>query len=487
MRFRAAPPALLILALSGALSCSIAGPSEATADIVLSFGQGASRALETGWEGGTFPALSSITVTVSASDMRTVRRTVSGDQRTISVNVPLGKERLVEVTAVPAAIDMATAFSGSVLADISASRTTRLSIHVELSQSVILLPSYNLGYAGPPAIPVDTNLYMANSISSGISSSYLLNAVRSAHSDFEFDDRGRIYFADASGIERLASLSGGVPEYVPLAISPNGGIAYDSSSYRVYYTNISAVSTSTFRFADITLPTPVAVNVDLPPGFVESALGYPVAADSGYAYLVCNDASIPRIVKVSVGAASGAAAPVAEIDSARFADLGLVVPAYHVVNNSTTTTYMAVEDMLARDGILYVLASECNGYQNIFCYMGTPSLNYGYSKGKIIAINSSTMTKLWETGWPGDSSHYPSDPATQFYAPRRIIGIMPKKLFIADDGFWWDGVGHNSDYVFVNKDRVMEVDTAAHTVAVSGLNVSGTVGFFNDFSPVNVC
>jgi hypothetical protein len=468
MLFRAAQAPLLAVSLAvlALASCSMIGPAETTANVVLSFGPSAARALETGWEGGVFPALSSITVTVSADDMRTVTKTVPGDQRSISISVPVGKQRLVEVTAVPSSSGLAAAFSGNALADIGYRTATKLSIRVELSQSCILLPDV-----------ASNNLHEANSIASGISlSSYMTNAGLSVDSDFEFDDHGRIYLGYSDGLRRITALSGGTSEDVHITYAPNAGIAYDSSTYRVYYVYFSGAFSSTFDFVDITQATPSAIGVTLPAGF--TSLGKPVAADAGYAYVVSNDPTTPRIVKLSVGAASGSSATATEVGSATFTTLGLEVASYQITSSAFSTS-MKVEDMLAKDGILYVVASQSNATAT------TPSISINtYCRGKVLALSTSNLSLLWQTGWSGDTNRFPTDPSTQFYAPRRIIGIMPKKLYIADDGHRVTGVYPAASYIDV--DRVMDVNTDSHAVSAVNMNI-GTVGFFNNFGVLSSC
>jgi hypothetical protein len=453
-------------------SCSLIGSGDGAADITLSFGSGASRALETGWTGGAFPVLSSITVVVSAADMRSVSKTVPGDQRQISVRVPSGKNRLVEVIAVPASPGVAASFSGSGLTDVGNRATASLSIAVELSGSALLLPNY------PQATG---NLYEAKFSSGGLTSSVMNGVVTSVNSDFEFDDYGRIYVGTNSGIERVTALSGGIVEPVvsASAFAANGGIAYDASSHRVFFVNRPLTGgQATLHFADITEASPQDVAVT-PPASI-AVLGNAIAADSGSVYVVSESATVPRIVRLSVGNATGSSADSTETASASFASLGLTVAAYKLSNTlGNTSTLMKVEDMMAKDGILYIVASQSNAFPYIFCSTGD-----AFCRGKLIALRSTDLVRLWESGWAGDINNFPTDPSRQFFLPYRIVGIMPKKLYVADDGFSWTGQV-NGTYL-VNQDRVMEVDTESRLTSSVSLDI-GAVGFFHDFSAVNVC
>jgi hypothetical protein len=455
-------------------SCSLDGTGDGAADITLSFGSGASRALETDWTGGAFPTLSSITVTVSADDMRTVTKTVPGDQRRISVRVPFGKDRLVEVTAVPASPGVAASYSGSGLTDVGYRATASLRIAVELSGSALLLPNY------PQATG---NLYEAKLFSGGLTSSVMNSVVTSVNSDFEFDDHGRIYIGTATGIERVTALSGGTvePVFPAVASAANGGIAYDSSSHRVYFVNRPLTGGQvTLHFADITQAIPNDVTVTLPGGF--ATLGNAIAADSGSVYVVSESATVPRIVRLSVGDATGMTATSTEAASASFASLGLTVAAYKKSNTvGDTSTLMKVEDMMAKDSVLYIAASQSNAFTNVFCSNGD-----AFCRGKILALQSTDLASIWDSGWAGDANNFPTDPTTQFYLPCRIVGIMPKKLYIADDGHTWLYDADTHTYSFSNMDRVMEVDTESHTTSSVSLDI-GAVGFFHSFNTISVC
>jgi hypothetical protein len=62
---------------------------------------------------------------------------------------------------------------------------------------------------------------------------------------------------------------------------------------------------------------------------------------------------------------------------------------------------------------------------------------------------------------------FPDRPETQFYGPKRFIGIAPKKLYVADDGFTVTGSYGNQTEV--NQNRVVEVDLDAKAISGSGL------------------
>lgn len=126
---------------------------------------------------------------------------------------------------------------------------------------------------------------------------------------------------------------------------------------------------------------------------------------------------------------------------------------------------LEVSDMYAADGVLYVAA----------CQTSTDEYSSNcYSRGKVIAFDTATMTKLWETGWRGDDVHYPTEKDALLVGPRRFVAVSPKKLYVADDGYYL-----GDDKLCRDVDRVVEIDTADGTITAMGLD--GAVPFFDTF------
>jgi hypothetical protein len=91
------------------------------------------------------------------------------------------------------------------------------------------------------------------------------------------------------------------------------------------------------------------------------------------------------------------------------------------------------------------------------------------------------MSPLWETGWNEDAVPSDGDDAT-FYGPIRFVGLAPKKLYVADEGFYWSGVGGSA---LQDVDRVVEIDLEPE--AVSGIGQRGAVVFFSKYTDIVLC
>jgi hypothetical protein len=150
---------------------------------------------------------------------------------------------------------------------------------------------------------------------------------------------------------------------------------------------------------------------------------------------------------------------------------------------ATEDTVLMPTDMIVKDGVLYIAAVHIDA---------PGALNYStesYSRGKIVAVNTATMTKLWETGWvPSESDRFPTDSRTQLYGPRRFVAIAPKKLYVFDEGFYIDpnlklspGIGF---YPYKDVDRVAEIDLESHTISNTGLD--GAVSYLDAFEGIYI-
>lgn len=261
-------PIVALLVVSCAQSVS---RGEEYGTVTIAFGP--SRALETGWPNGVVPTFGSVTVTVSADDMTTVSQTVSGTSGNLTIQVPAGDSRLVEIVAVPAsgggAPDFVASYGGSATVDIGEGETKNVSITLSLRETTVLLPEFNM--TDPCAY-----LYTADSLSASRSAARLnLGNIYLGYSDFEFDEYGRLYVSipDSIGINRYSSLSLSPETALGDPSAPFGGLAYQSGKNRLFYTyNIDGWE---YWFLDVTSGS--ATYIPLPSG-----IAYPnraIAAD----------------------------------------------------------------------------------------------------------------------------------------------------------------------------------------------------------------
>lgn len=441
--------AVISLALSCAASISRGGDYG-----TLTVAFGGARGLETGWPGNTLPAFGTVTVKVSASDMSTVTSTASGYAGSISVQVPAGNDRLVEVTAVPAsgsgAPFFAQSYYGSTSADLTEGEKTNVSISLSLGTSKIVLPSFDTTYQGL------STLKFADSITGPAAQTVQMDYM-SDESDFELDSYGRI-FSDGSGIYHYTNLSDAP---VQLSAATSNDLAYDASQTRlyqmydqdgvyIYYYNVGAT-------------TPTQVDIEAPSGydFNFAAYGSGVAAADGFLYATVMSQDVYYLGKFTVP--EGSSLVVANLQQAvTLSSLGI-------------SGNLRIRDMIVKDGVLYIAVSESN-----MAYY----VDELVSRGKVIAVSASTLgAPLWTVG--GASTGFPTsaNKNVQFFGPARFVGVAPKKLYLADEGFTWLE-SSNFPGNPTNVDRVVEVDLESHKITAVGLD--GEATFFEDFSGYNV-
>lgn len=59
---------------------------------------------------------------------------------------------------------------------------------------------------------------------------------------------------------------------------------------------------------------------------------------------------------------------------------------------------------------------------------------------------------------------------TAFFGPEKFCAVVPKKIVIVDDGFYWKA--GESDGVIKNKDSIVEFDIEGSTLARGSASVS---------------
>jgi hypothetical protein len=201
-------------------------------------------------------------------------------------------------------------------------------------------------------------------------------------------------------------------------------------------------------FYDVTSSTATQYEVLSPDGYYSFAAGSVAVDKDGYIYApvmkYISDVPYYYIAKFALGAQADVVFGTQLIAVADFSALGL-----------TDGTDLRIEDMTIVDGKLYIAAGEHDYYG-------------AYHRGKIVEVNTSNMAKLREFGWSPTS--LPSSPSTQFYGPKRFLGVAPGKLIVADEGALSGA----------NIDRVAEVDLDSGTIA--GIWFLNTVNFFSDYT-----
>ena len=120
--------------------------------------------------------------------------------------------------------------------------------------------------------------------------------------------------------------------------------------------------------------------------------------------------------------------------------------------------------------------------------MNSPSTDYFYSRGALVKINTTdgstnifgwtskqtTLSYTYNGGSYTDYYYIPdvTDSAnTAFFGPEKFCAVVPKKIVIVDDGFYWK-TGDSGDGVIKNKDSIVEFDIAGSTLARGDSNIS---------------
>lgn len=149
---------------------------------------------------------------------------------------------------------------------------------------------------------------------------------------------------------------------------------------------------------------------------------------------------------------------------------------------------ISITDLQFGDGLgdgtehVYALVKETSSSIG----MNSPSTDYFYSRGALVKINATEgSTNIF--GWTseqkelnytyngGSYTDYYCTPdgadSTAFFGPEKFCAVVPKKIVIVDDGFYWKA-GDSGDGVIKNKDSIVEFDIAGSTLARGDSNIS---------------
>lgn len=427
-------------------SCELALGPRSEGTIVLNLGGGpSSRAFSDAPFDG-LPVFSSFTVTVSGSGMPTASQTVPGTTTSVTLQVPAGPARKVEVYAV---VDwastpqtpqptLAKAYGGTAIVDVAGGQTIPVAMDMAVVETKIVLP----GTWGTS---------FADSLDGPTSSAESSPSI-DQNSDIEFDRYGRLFVSNWDGIDIYTSLDFGA-DYSNTA-SGNARMAYDSGNQRMYF--LYSGEGVELRYLDLEGDYESYVGND--PDLVLYGTGIAVDED-GYVYVPGNymlpsENWIDVVAKLRIDF-NGETYEARVVGYGTYDSLGL---GYWVTSGETYFVSLEIADMRFQDGVLYIAAGEHDG-----------EYSYGtMHHGKVVAVRTSDMTKFREIGWSGETP-IPS-PSTQFYGPKRFLAIAPRRLFLADEGY--DGTSEI--------DRVVELDLENWSVA--GVGLEGTVNFFSTYA-----
>lgn len=134
--------------------------------------------------------------------------------------------------------------------------------------------------------------------------------------------------------------------------------------------------------------------------------------------------------------------------------------------------------------------------------LGFNHSDYFYSRGALVKINATDGSFEEKFGWTSEqkelnyayndkkyTDYYCTPDATDssntaFFGPEKFCAVVPKKIVIVDDGFYWKA-GDSGDGTIKNKDSIVEFDIAGSTLTrgsatISALsNISTATDYYN--------
>lgn len=151
---------------------------------------------------------------------------------------------------------------------------------------------------------------------------------------------------------------------------------------------------------------------------------------------------------------------------------------------------ISITDLQFGDGLEY-------GTENVYALvkessrgLGFTHSDYFYSRGALVQINTtddsikkfgwtSAQTTLSYTYYGNSYTDYYYIPdatdlaTTAFFGPEKFCAVVPKKIVIVDDGFYWKA-GDSGDGVIKNKDSIVEFDIAGSTLTRGAASISAS-------------
>lgn len=150
---------------------------------------------------------------------------------------------------------------------------------------------------------------------------------------------------------------------------------------------------------------------------------------------------------------------------------------------------ISITDLQFGDGLGY-------GTENVYALvketsssigMNSPNTDYFYSRGALVKINTQDSSSIEKFGWTSEVkelkyTYYDKDytdyyctpdgaDSTAFFGPEKFCAVVPKKIVIVDDGFYWKA-GDSGDGTIKNKDSIVEFDIDSSTLARGDSNIS---------------
>ena len=161
-------------------------------------------------------------------------------------------------------------------------------------------------------------------------------------------------------------------------------------------------------------------------------------------------------------------------------------------DSSKYDTYdsISITDLQFGDGLGY-------GTENVYALVKetsdglgfTTHPDYFYSRGALVKINTQDSSSIEKFGWTSeqkelkynynnkDYTDYYCTPdgadSTAFFGPEKFCAVVPKKIVVVDDGFYWKA-GDTGDGKIKNKDSIVEFDIAGSTLTRGSASISAS-------------
>lgn len=151
---------------------------------------------------------------------------------------------------------------------------------------------------------------------------------------------------------------------------------------------------------------------------------------------------------------------------------------------------ISITDLQFGDGLGY-------GTENVYALvkessrgLGFTQSDYFYSRGALVQINT-TDDSIKKFGWtsaqttlsytyygsPYTDYYYIPDATdssnTAFFGPEKFCAVVPKKIVVVDDGFYWKA-GDTGDGTIKNKDSIVEFDIVGSTLTRGAASISAS-------------
>lgn len=172
-------------------------------------------------------------------------------------------------------------------------------------------------------------------------------------------------------------------------------------------------------------------------------------------------------------------------------DLSDILEGYDSSKYDGTYDSISITDLQFGDGLGY-------GTENVYALvkesswgLGFTQSDYFYSRGALVKINATDGSFIGKFGWTSKQTtlsytynggsytdyYYIPDATdlatTAFFGPEKFCAVVPKKIVVVDDGFYWKA-GDTGDGKIKNKDSIVEFDIAGSTLTRGAASISAS-------------